>query len=84
MVRLNRSRGAFFVRSSLKFTWLAEPDVEDLVHLRVVRRDVEHVIRLVLDARYVDRHQVLGDLLPAHRSRAARAHVEHLGPQSAK
>ena len=60
---------------------MGEPDVEDLVDLRVVRRDVEDVVGVVLDARDVDRDQIFGDLLPAHRAGAAGAHVEHLGPQ---
>ena len=62
-------------------TGLSEPHVEDLVHLRVVCGDVKDVVGLVLDARYVHRDEVLRNLLPPNSARAARAHVEHLGPQ---
>ena len=52
--------------------------------MRVVRRDVEDVIGLILNARDVDGHKILGDLLPSNRSGAARADVEHFRPQPGK
>ena len=73
---------------SIRPTWLHESHVEDLLHLRVVRRHVEDDLLALLlllqlrlpvgalrlrsplrraaglrDGRYVDRHEVLGDLL---------------------
>ena len=68
---------------SIRLTWLREPDVEDLVHLRVVGCDVKDVLGMVRHARDVDWYQVLRDLLPPHRAGAAGAHVEHFGPQPA-
>ena len=66
------------------FTWLSEPDVEDLVHLWIVGGDVKDVVGLILNTRDIDGHQILRDLLPPHRSGAARAHVKHFRPQPAK
>lgn len=65
-------------------TWLSQPDVEDLVHLRIVRRDVKDVVGLILDAGNIDGHQIFRDLLPSHRSGAAGAHVKHFRPQPAE
>ena len=62
-------------------TWLREPDVEDLVHLRVVGGNVEDVFGMVRHAGDVDRYQIFGYLLPPHRTGAAGTHVEHFRPQ---
>jgi hypothetical protein len=42
---------------------------------------VKDVVGLILNAGNVDRHQILGDLLPSNRSSAAGAHVKHFSPQ---
>ena len=68
-------------RVQRRHTWLSEPDVEDLVHLWIVGSDVKDVVGLILNAGNVDRHQILGDLLPSNRSSAAGAHVKHFSPQ---
>jgi hypothetical protein len=49
--------------------------------LRIVGSDVKDVVGLILNTGNVDRHQILGDLLPSNRSSAAGAHVEHFSPQ---
>jgi hypothetical protein len=71
------------MQANVVYTWLSEPDVEDLVHLRIVGSDVKDVVGLILNAGNVDGHQILGDLLPSNRSSAAGAHVEHFSPQPA-
>lgn len=48
--------------------------------LAVVCGDVEHELRVVPHAGDVDGDQVLAHLLPLHRPRPARRHVEHLRP----
>ena len=48
--------------------------------LAVVGGDVEHELRVVPHAGDVDGDEVLAHLLPLHRPRPARRHVEHLRP----
>ena len=43
-------------------TWLDQPDVQYLVHLAVVGRDVEHQLGVVGHAGDVDWHEVLANL----------------------
>lgn len=62
-------------------TWLYESNIENLIHLTIVSCDVEDAFGWVLDASDVDRHQILGDLLPFHLSGTARSHMEHFRPQ---
>lgn len=62
-------------------TWLYESNVEDLIHLTVVSRNVEHAFGRVLNAGDVDRHQIFRDLLPFHLTSAACCHMKHLRPQ---
>lgn len=84
-ISLTRSRPQ---RSSVWPRWaiitgLHESHVEYLVDLAVVSRYVKNRLGRVLDAGYVDGHQILRDLLPLHATGAAR-HVKHLGPQPEK
>ena len=66
-------------------TWLGEFDVEDLVHLGVVGRDMKDIdLGMIRNARDVNGNQILRDLLPPHRSSTAGAHVEHFSPQPVK
>lgn len=44
--------------------WLRQSHVKDFIHLRIVRRNVEDIIRLVLDTGHIHRNQVLGYTLP--------------------
>lgn len=62
-------------------TRLYESNVEDLIHLTVVRCDVKDAFGRVLDASNVDGHEVFRNLLPLHLSGAACRHMEHFRPQ---
>lgn len=62
-------------------TWLNKSNVEDLIDLAVISGDVKDALRRVLNARDVDWHQVLGDLLPLHLPRTTSRHMEHFRPQ---
>lgn len=64
-------------------TWLEQFDIQDLLNLRIVGRDVEHDLWAFLDAGDVDWHQILADLCPLHRAGAGGGDVEHFSPQPA-
>lgn len=61
---------------------MGEGDVQDLLHLGVVSRDVEPHAIVVLGAGDVDRDQVLADLGPFDSTRAGGGDVKYFGPQT--
>ena len=63
-------------------TWLNNADVEDFLDVSVVGGDLEDGGRLALNARDVDRHDIVRYTTPADVS-VLFLHLEYLRPQSA-
>ena len=62
-------------------TWLNDANVEDLLDVSVVRRDLEDGRRLALNARDVDWYDVVRHTTPADVA-VVLLHLEYLRPQS--
>ena len=79
LIYLGGMNGSSLVKAK---TWLNDANVEDLLDVSAVGRDLEHGTRLVLDARDVDRNDIVGHAAPAYVS-VLLLHLEYLGPQPA-
>jgi len=62
-------------------TWLNNADVEDFLDVSVVGGDLEDSGRLALNARDIDRHNIVWYTTPADVS-VLFLHLEYLRPQS--
>lgn len=65
----------------IHITWLNESNVEYFIHLTVVRSNVEHAFRRILDTGDVDGNKIFGYLLPFNGASTTCRYMKHFGPQ---
>lgn len=66
----------------MALTWLHKSDIEYLIHLTVVRCNMEYTFGLILYAWNVNRNQIFWHLLPFDRTSAAGRHMKYFCPES--
>lgn len=63
-----------------KQTWLDKSDIKNFIHLTIVGGYMEHTLGWILYARYIDRNQIFGNLLPFDSSSPTGWNVKYLRP----
>lgn len=71
----------FEANFEIHITWLNESNVEYFIHLTVVRSNVEHAFRRILNAGDVDGNKIFGYLLPFNGASTTCRYMKHFGPQ---